>query len=125
MKSLQPIPQCVDCLISLAQDLVTLTASENPDLVEEVGRMTRNILEDAGNNQSSSPQLANQIFRKIKQLTNIEDPYSDFKAQEMAQARKIFSRLKNTVDQNLRSRVRCLEWLRNISPFESDTCYRG
>jgi uncharacterized protein with ATP-grasp and redox domains len=105
MKPLQPIPQCVDCLMSLAKDVVTLAASENPGLVEKAEHITRNILGDAGNNESSSPQIANRILREIKQITGIEDPYSDFKAQEMAQARKIFSRVKNYMDQNLRSRV--------------------
>ena len=105
MKPLQPIPQCVDCLMSLAKDIVTLAASENPGLVEKAAHITRNILEDTGDTTSSSPQIANRILREIKQITGIEDPYSDFKAQEMAQARKIFSRVKNYVDQNLRSRA--------------------
>jgi uncharacterized protein with ATP-grasp and redox domains len=105
MKPLQPIPQCVDCLMSLAKDVVTLAASENPGLVEKAEHITRNILEDAGNNKSSSPQIANRIFREIKQITGIEDPYSDFKAQEMAQSREIFSHLKDHVAENLRSRA--------------------
>ena len=105
MKPLQPIPQCVDCLMSLAKDVVTLADFENPGLVEKAEHITRNILEEAGKNESSSPQIANRILREIKQITGIEDPYSDFKTQEMAQARKIFSRVKNYVDQNLRSRV--------------------
>ena len=50
MKPLQPIPQCVDCLKSLAKDVVTLAASENPGLVEKAEHITRIILEDAGNN---------------------------------------------------------------------------
>jgi len=105
MIPLQPIPQCVDCLMSLAKDVVTLADFENPGLVEKAEHITRNILEEAGKNESSSPQIANRILREIKQITGIEDPYSDFKTQEMAQARKIFSRVKNYVDQNLRSRV--------------------
>ena len=105
MKPLRPIPQCVDCLMSLAKDVVTLADFENPGLVEKAEHITRNILEEAGKNESSSPQIANRILREIKQITGIEDPYSDFKTQEMAQARKIFSRVKNYVDHNLRSRV--------------------
>jgi hypothetical protein len=91
--------------MSLAKDVVTLAASENPGLVEKAAHITRTILEDAGKNESSSPQIANRILREIKQITGIEDPYENFKAREMAQARKIFSRLKNYVDQNLRPRV--------------------
>jgi len=105
MKPLQPIPQCVDCLMSLAKDVVRLAASETPGIVEKAEHITRNILEDAGNSESSSPQIANRILREIKQITGIEDPYENFKTREMAQARKIFSRLKNYVDQNLRWRV--------------------
>jgi uncharacterized protein with ATP-grasp and redox domains len=105
MKPLQPIPQCVDCLRSLAKDVVRLAASENPGLVEKAEYITRIILEDAGNNELSSPQIANRILREIKQITGIEDPYKNFKAREMAQARKIFSHLKDHVAGNLRSRA--------------------
>jgi len=88
MKPLEPIPQCVDCLMSLAKDVVTLTASVNPGLVEKAELITRSIIEDAGNNESSSPQIANRIFREIRQITGIDDPYKDFKVREMVQARK-------------------------------------
>jgi hypothetical protein len=91
--------------MSLAKDVVRLAASETPGIVEKAEHITRNILEDAGNSESSSPQIANRILREIKQITGIEDPYENFKTREMAQARKIFSRLKNYVDQNLRWRV--------------------
>jgi uncharacterized protein with ATP-grasp and redox domains len=105
MKPLEPIPQCVDCLMSLAKDVVTFTASVNPGLVEKAELITRSILEDAGNNESSSPQIANRILREIRQITGIEDPYKDFKAREMVQARKTFAHLKDHVAENLRSRA--------------------
>jgi damage-control phosphatase, subfamily I len=106
MKSLQPIPQCVDCLMTLAKNLVTLAAFENPAFVEKTEHIAREILENAGKIESSSPQIANRILREIKQITGVEDPYADFKAQEMAQSRLIFSRVKNFVKGNLRSRLR-------------------
>ncbi len=106
MKPLQPIPQCVDCLMSLAKNLVTLAAFENPAFVKKAEHITREILENAGKIESSSPQIANRILREIKQITGVEDPYADFKAQEMAQSRLIFSRVKNFVKGNLRSRLR-------------------
>jgi uncharacterized protein with ATP-grasp and redox domains len=105
MKPLQPIPQCADCLMSLAKDVVTLAASENSGLVGKAEQIARNILEDAGNNESSSPQIANQILREIKQITGIDDPYENFKAREMAQARKIFSHIEDLVAAGLRSRA--------------------
>ncbi|MBT8366203.1 MAG: DUF89 family protein [Deltaproteobacteria bacterium] len=105
MKPLQPIPQCADCLLSLAKDVVTLAAPGKLDLLEKAEHITRDILEDAGNKGSSSPQIANRILRKIRQITKIDDPYTDFKSREMAQARKIFSQLKNHAAQNLRSQA--------------------
>jgi hypothetical protein len=103
MKQLQPIPQCVDCLISMAKDVVTLANAENGSIVEEAERISRDILADAKVNESSSPQIANQILREIRHLANVEDPYADFKSREMAQARKIFSQLKDQTADNLRS----------------------
>lgn len=105
MKPLQPIPQCVECLTSLAKNLVTLIAPGNPNLVEKAERIAFKILEDAGNQESNSPQITNRILREIRQITGIEDPYEDFKAREMAQARKIFAGLKNHVAESLRSRA--------------------
>ena len=105
MKPLQPIPQCVGCLMSLAKDVVTLAATEDPGLVEKAERIARNFIEEAGNTNSSSPQIANRILREIKQISGIEDPYESFKAREMSQARKILSQLKDPVAENLRSRA--------------------
>jgi len=126
MKPLQPIPQCVDCLRSLAKDVVTLAAAENPGIVEKAEHITRIILEDAGNNELSSPQIANRILRKIKQITGIADPYKNFKAREMAQARKIFSKIEDHVAGNLRSRAtlavlgNCLDFFNNPAEALAD-----
>jgi uncharacterized protein with ATP-grasp and redox domains len=105
MRPLQPIPQCVDCLMSLAKDVVTLAASENPVLVEKAEHITRNILEEVGTNESSSPQIANRILREIQKITGVADPYEDFKTQEMVQAQKVFTNLTDHVADNLRSRA--------------------
>lgn len=103
MKPLQPIPQCVDCLISMAKDVITLANADNASLVEKTEQISRDILADAAVNESSSPQIANRILREMRQVTGMEDPYTDFKSREMVQARKIFSQLKNHLADNLRS----------------------
>ena len=105
MKPLQPIPQCVDCLTSLAKDLVMLAAFENPDLAEKAEHITHDILEEAGNIPSSSPEIANRIVREIRRITGIDDPYENFKIREMAQAREIVAHLKYHVAESLRSRA--------------------
>ncbi|UCD80279.1 MAG: DUF89 family protein [Desulfobacterales bacterium] len=106
MKPLQPIPQCIDCLMSLAKNVVALADPENQGLIEKAERISRNVLAEAVHNESSSPQIANRILREISQLTGIADPYADFKAREMDQARKIFSQLQARVGEDLRSRVK-------------------
>jgi uncharacterized protein with ATP-grasp and redox domains len=105
MKPLQPIPQCVDCLLSLAKDITTFAGAGDPSLAAEAERITRGILAEAGDNRLSSPQIANRILREIRQITGIADPYAKFKAREMAQAYKIFSSLEGHGDEGLRSRA--------------------
>ena len=105
MKQLEPIPQCVDCLMSLAGDVIAMAESTDPETIEKVDRISREIIESGANNQFSSPQLANRILRKIRHITRREDPYADFKSREMAQAREIYSRLKDQIDDDLLSRI--------------------
>ena len=116
MKQLEPIPQCVDCLLSLARDVTALAEATNPETIEKVDRISREIIEDYSNDQCNSPQIANRILREIRQITHKEDPYAEFKSREMAQARNIFPQLKDHIDEHLHSRV-CLAALGNSLDF--------
>ena len=89
--------------MSLAKISATLAGADDADLVKKAEAVTREILENAGDNRLSSPQLAGQILREIKRLTGISDPYKQFKAQEMALARKIFTQIKSKNITDLRS----------------------
>ena len=102
MKPLIPTTQCADCLISMANDVMTLANADNTPLVEKAERISRDIVMDGMANESSSPQIANRIFKEIRHLTGRADPYTEFKSREMAQARKIISQLKNNIADNLR-----------------------
>lgn len=103
MKQLQPTIQCIDCLTSMARDVMTLANADDERLVAKAERISRDILADARDKDTNSPQLANRILREMRQLTGMADPYAAFKSREMAQARKIFSQLKNKLADNLRS----------------------
>lgn len=105
MKPLQPIPQCIDCLTSLARDVAAMAAPANPEISEQVERIGREIIADEAHNRSSSPQIANRILREVRQFTGLTDPYAEFKTREMAQARKIVSQLNHHPADNLRSRA--------------------
>ena len=119
MRQLEPIPQCVDCLMSLARDVTALAKSSNPETMEKIDRISREIIADASINRSNSPQIANRILREIRQLTRNEDPYAAFKAREMEQARKIISELNDHLVESLYSRV-CLAALGNSLDFFND-----
>jgi uncharacterized protein with ATP-grasp and redox domains len=106
MEPLNPIPQCTDCLLSLAKNTALLESAANPELVEKSEEAARQILADAENGAVSSPQIANQILREVRHLTGVDDPYIEFKAREMALARKVYSQLKSYVGRDLQSRVR-------------------
>ncbi len=126
MKTLQPIPQCVECLLSLAKRVTVFAVAEDSRIVPKAEQIARKILQDTKNNRLSSPQLANRILREIQQLTGVADPYRQFKAQEMAQAKEIFTQLKEDARLNLRSRVslailgNSLDFFKN--PKEAQVC---
>ena len=103
MKKVQPIPQCMDCLMSLAKRVTTLVDADDSDLLKKAEAVTLEILEGAGDNRLSSHQVAGHILREIKGLTGVADPYKQFKAQEMALAWKVFSQIKNNNFPDLRS----------------------
>jgi hypothetical protein len=69
MEPLNPIPQCTDCLLSLAKNTALLESAANPELVEKSEEAARQILADAENGAVSSPQIANQILREVRHLT--------------------------------------------------------
>jgi hypothetical protein len=89
--------------MSLAKDVAAFTDPEDTSLIAEAERISRDALAAAAHDQSSSPQIANRILREIRQITGIADPYQEFKAREMDQARKIFSRLQARVGPDLKS----------------------
>ncbi|MEJ2726628.1 MAG: ARMT1-like domain-containing protein [Deltaproteobacteria bacterium] len=102
---LKPFPQCVDCLMKLAESAAVLADSQNARLQKEVQTEARKILERGEGSTLSSPQMANLILKEIKNRFGVPDPYETFKRKEMALARQIVSRLEQDVGPDLRSRV--------------------
>jgi uncharacterized protein with ATP-grasp and redox domains len=100
---LQPFPQCMDCLVSLARSAAVLAADGNPRLQAEAEAAAREILEGARGSGLSSPDLANRILRAVGRLSDVPDPYARFKALEMAAAREAFDRTKGVLGEDLRS----------------------
>ena len=103
MKTLEPIPQCLECLKSLAKSATALAGADNADIIKKTEAITLEILENVSDNRLSSHQAAGQILREITRLTGVSDPYKEFKAQEMTLARKVFSQIKSHNLNDLRS----------------------
>ena len=105
MKALPPIPQCIDCLMSLAKSATALAGVTDAGTIAKAEAATREILQKAADNRLSSPQLAGKILREIQRLTGVSDPYRQFKAREMALARKIYAQVKSDNLSDLRARA--------------------
>ncbi len=105
MEPFKPFPQCVDCLMDLAQQAATQVAGEDAQFVVEAEAVAREILIDAERRGLTSPEAANRILREIKRRSRVSDPYAQFKAEEMAQANRVFSQLERYVGEDLRSRM--------------------
>ena len=119
MEPLKPIPQCVDCLMSLAQSSAELAAGDNPRLKAEARSAALEIFEYAKDAGLTSPEVGNRILRKITQHSGSFDPYTRVKDQEMALAREIFSRIEDHIKPDLRSLI-SLAVLGNCLDFFKD-----
>ena len=106
MQTLNPIPQCIDCLTSLATTAMSAAAGgEHAHTAKKAERAVREILAGVRENGLTSVELANRILREIRSMTGISDPYAGFKLQEMEQARHTISLLNIEALTDLRSRI--------------------
>jgi len=101
----KPFPQCVDCLMDLTQQAATQVAGQDTRFRTEAEAVAREILIDAERRGMTAPEEANRILREIKRRSGVSDPYAQFKAEEMAQANRVFSQLERYVGDDLRSRM--------------------
>ncbi len=105
MKPLEPFPQCIDCLMGLAHSAYSLVSGEAPANQTYDETMVREILAKARKDGLNSPETANQILREIRRVTGVSDPYARTKAIEMAQAKAVFSQVKDQMGEDFRSLV--------------------
>ena len=89
----KPSPGCMDCLAGLAQSAGAMVSGDDSDMILRATRMAEGILETVCDRPISSPEIANRILRSIRAMSGVEDPYTAFKAREMAHAREILSRI--------------------------------
>jgi damage-control phosphatase, subfamily I len=106
METLNPIPQCIDCLTSLATTAVSAAdGGVHPHTARKAERVVREILAGVRESGLTSVELTNRILREIRSMTGTSDPYARFKSQEMEQARRTISLLNIEALADLRSRI--------------------
>jgi len=115
----KPFPQCTDCLMGLARQAAAQASGDNSNFLSQAEAVTREILSDAEQRGLTSPDAGNRILREVRIRSGVSDPYAEFKAREMAQARKVFSQIKGILRDDLRSRVN-LAALGNSLDFFTD-----
>jgi len=91
--------------MDLTQQAATQVAGQDTRFRTEAEAVAREILIDAERRGMTAPEEANRILREIKRRSGVSDPYAQFKAEEMAQANRVFSQLERYVGDDLRSRM--------------------
>lgn len=113
------LPECVDCLIRLAGDYVSLAGGGGGDLRARAESRARSIIEENKDKGWPSPVLAQRILQDLKPLSKVEDPYAAFKHLEISRAKRILSRLPLEGMKDFRARI-TLSALGNSLDFFQD-----
>ncbi|UCH07975.1 MAG: DUF89 family protein [Deltaproteobacteria bacterium] len=119
MEPFKPSRQCSDCLMGLARQAAAQARGDDSSFLLQTEAVAREILAEAEQKGLTSPDVGNRILREVRIRSGVSDPYVEFKAREMAQARKILSHMKGTLSDDLRSCVN-LAALGNSIDFFTD-----
>jgi len=102
----QTFPECMDCLKKLSEEVIQITCGDqNSSVQKEALRGALCIIDEGEKAGLTSPEIANQFLRLIKNISGVKDPYARFKADEIGHAFKIFSEAMRHVGNDLRSVV--------------------
>jgi uncharacterized protein with ATP-grasp and redox domains len=101
----KPCRQCADCLMGLARQAAAQASGDDSSFLLQTEAAAREILADAEQKGLTSPDVGSRILREVRIRSGVSDPYAEFKAREMAQAQKVFSRIKIAPGDDLRSRA--------------------
>jgi uncharacterized protein with ATP-grasp and redox domains len=105
--------------MGLARQAAAQARGDDSSLLLQTEAVAREILADAEQKGLTSPDVGNRILREVRIRSGVSDPYVEFKAREMAQARKILSQIKGTLSDDLRSCLK-LAALGNSIDFFTD-----
>lgn len=93
MQERPQFPQCKDCLISLAGSAAQAAVGDDAAQEAAVEQAAKRILRQGMDQGLRSPAIASRMLAEVRRLTGVDDPYADFKHQEMAQAKAVMDAL--------------------------------
>jgi uncharacterized protein with ATP-grasp and redox domains len=91
--------------MGLARQAAAQASGDDSSFLLQTEAAAREILADAEQKGLTSPDVGSRILREVRIRSGVSDPYAEFKAREMAQAQKVFSRIKIAPGDDLRSRA--------------------
>jgi damage-control phosphatase, subfamily I len=115
----KPSRQCAECLMGLARQAAVQARGDDSSFLLQTEAVAREILAEAEQKGLTSPDVGNRILREVRIRSGVSDPYVEFKAREMAQARNVISQMKGSLSDDLRSCVK-LAALGNSIDFFTD-----
>jgi uncharacterized protein with ATP-grasp and redox domains len=96
-----PFPSCRDCLAALAGSAAEMAAGDDSELAAVAKARGLRALAQALPTGLSSPELAGLVMREIRRATGVDDPYAEFKRQEMDLSRRTVERLAGRLPRDL------------------------
>jgi len=92
--------------MTLARNAAVLAGGKDPEWIGTMESDAKALLAEARQKAWTSPQIANEILRRVRNATGSPDPYREFKRREMASAKAIFTRIRTQLPRDLQGRIR-------------------
>jgi uncharacterized protein with ATP-grasp and redox domains len=86
-------PECKECLTRLAGGAAQAAVGHDAAQGAAVEQAAKRLLRRGLDQGLRSPAIASQMLAEVRRLTGVDDPYADFKRQEMEQAAKVMQAL--------------------------------
>ena len=113
-------PECEDCLVQLAGSAAKSAAGDDPNMRLSAEQAARRVLSEGMRQGLRSPAIASSMLAEVRRLTGVDDPFTDFKNQEMVQAKTVMDGLGPAVPADLRGLI-TLSALGNSLDFFQDS----
>lgn len=111
-------PRCLDCLDNLAVN-ATRMASSDPETRAAAEKAARSVINSSGDLDLSSPETANDMLKKIREITGVEDPYLDYKTREMQKAEETFRHVSKGLDVDFSTALALAAFGNSLDFFQS------